>query len=120
MSMLRRAPRPLTGWLYLACGIGSLVVITLLVAPLIRALNRWADGETVDMMGFAAVGGVAFPFIIQLIAQGAQWMSQRHTERMAEYERGSAPSPFALPPSLPPPSQPSPTGGLVNNEAINQ
>lgn len=102
MSAFRRAPRPLTGWLYLACGIGSIVVIALILMPVLRAVNRWADGEAVDWMGFAAVAGVICPFVIQLIVQGAQWMNQRHAERMTEYAQGVAPVPFAPPaPSLP-------------------
>lgn len=103
-SAFRRAPRPLTGWLWLACGVGSIIVIAMVLAPVIRAVNRWADGEAVDWMGFAAIMGVVCPFVLQLIVQGAQWMSQRHTERMEEYARGVAPAPFVPPP----PSEPSP------------
>lgn len=123
MTAFRRAPRPLTGWLYLACGIGSLVVLILIMSPLLRALNRWADGEPVDWMGFAAVGGVAFPFIAQLIAQGAQWMHTRSAERREEIRVGGAPvtGPFYPTPSTPSPdSSPTPEGGIVNTGALDQ
>lgn len=118
-NAFRRAPRPLTGWLYLACGVGSLTVLVLIMIPLLRALNRWADGEPVDWMGFAAVGGVALPFIGQLIAQGAQWMHTRSAERREEIAwTGARGGQVAAPFPQPAPSEPSPSGGLVNNEAL--
>lgn len=117
-----RAPRPLTGWLYLLCGVFSIVVLAAFIIPIVRAVNRWADGEAVDWMGFAAIMGIVCPFLIQLIVQGVQWMNQRHTERVEEIRvGGQVAPPFPSPAPSAPPSPPDPSfpgGGLVNNQAL--
>lgn len=118
-SAFRRAPRPLTGWLWLLTGVGSVVIVVLVMIPLLRALNRWADGDPVDWAGFAAVGAVLFPFIGQLVAQGIQWQRSRENERLTEMTAGQSVPPFYPTPSTSSP-EPSPTGGLVNNDALNQ
>lgn len=107
-NRFRRAPRPLTGWLWLLCGVGSVLIVAMVMIPLLRALNRWADGEAVDWAGFAAVGAVLFPFIGQLVAQGIQWQRSRENERVATISAtGVAPVPFdPSPPSI----GPSPDG----------
>lgn len=119
MSAFRRAPRPLTGWLWLLCGIGSVAIVVMVMIPVLKALNRWADGEHIDWAGFAAVAAVLFPFIGQLVAQGVQWQRSRENERLEEIRSGQGVPPFYPTPS-PSPPEPSPTGGLVNNEALNQ
>lgn len=95
-SAFQRAPRPLIGWLYVLAGVASLVLVVLLAIPLLRAVNRWADGEPVDWVGFAAIASVAAGAIGQIVAQGSQWMHTRSMERRTEIQAGgSAPGPFA-------------------------
>jgi hypothetical protein len=112
----RRAQRPLIGWVYVVMGVASLVFVILLAMPVLRAVNRWADGESVDWMGFAAIASVAAGALGPIIAQGAQWMHTRSAERREEIRAGGpAPAPFV--PS-PPSEPPTPEGGLVNQDAL--
>lgn len=94
-SAFRRAPRPLIGWLYVLAGFAALALVILLAIPLLRAVNRWADGEPVDWMGFAAIASVAAGAIGQIVAQGAQWMHTRSAERREEIRAGQSVSPFS-------------------------
>lgn len=115
-SAFRRAPRPLIGWLWLLVGVASFALLILLTIPLLRAVNRWADGEAVDWTGFAAIASVAAGAMGQLMSMGMQWARDRRIQAVEEIRAGgAAPPPFAQPqPSQPP----TPDGGLVNNEAI--
>lgn len=125
-SAFRRAPRPLTGWLWVLVGFASFAFLVLLAIPLLRAVNRWADGEHVDWVGFAAVASIAAGAMGQLITQGMQWMQNRSAERREEIRAGGSaappfPSPAPSAPYSPPQQNPDPSfpeGGLVNNQAI--
>lgn len=104
----RRAPRPLMGWLFFLVGGFSLFACVALVLLLLKGLSRWANGESVDLMGVAAIGGVLLPFLGQLVAQGAQWMHARSSERRTEIVYGGQGTPpFVQAGPLPP----SPDGG---------
>lgn len=108
-NRFRRAPRPLIGWLYFAVGLASFVFLILLAGIVLKAVNRWAEGEHVDWMGFAAIASVAAGALGPIIAQGAQWMNQRHLERIEQTRAGVAPPPFA---SSPPEGGPRPGDSL--------
>jgi hypothetical protein len=109
VSALHRAPRPLMGWGGIVLVVACLCFLVLLAIPILRAVNRWADGEPVDLMGFAAVIGAAVPALGAIWDFVRRFMTDRHVERMDQQARGTAPeSPFApLPPSVPR----SPDGG---------
>ncbi len=120
----RRAPRPLIGWLWLLVGLASFGFLVLLSIPMLRAVNRWADGEPVDWVGFAAVASVAAGAMGQLIGQGMQWARDRRIQSVEEMRAGVAPPPpfGPSPPFAAPSPEPSPTdeGGLINNGALDQ
>jgi hypothetical protein len=108
----RRAIRPSIGWGGVILLVACLVFLVLLAMPILRAVNRWADGDPVDMTGFAAVIGAAVPALAAIWDFVRRFMTDRHIERRDQIARGQAPGPFV--PSQPP----TPDGGLVNNEAI--
>lgn len=86
---------------FVSGAVAAAAVAVLIGGPILHALNRWADGQPVDWMGFAAVAGILAPLVAQIVAQGAQWMHTRSRERRDEIAfGGSAPPPFA--PSEPP------------------
>lgn len=117
---LHRAPRPLIAWTGVLTAACSLAFLVLLAIPILRAVNRWADGEPVDWQGFAfiitAAGGAATTILGPL----AQYLQNRSRERRDEIAfGGGAPRPPTNP--LPPSGQQPddiPGGGLVNNEAL--
>lgn len=112
---VHRGIRPAIGWGMVLLVVVCIAYLVLLSIPILRAVNRWADGEPVDMTGFAAVIGAAVPALGALWDFGCRFMADRHIERRDQIARGEAPGPFVPPP----PPSPSPTGGLVNNQAID-
>jgi hypothetical protein len=86
-------------------GVFSFAFVIALMWLMLRGLDRWAAGEPIDLMGIAAIGGVALPFLGQIIAQGVQWMHTRSAERRIEITTGVAPA-VPFPPSRPLPEPP--------------
>ena len=108
-TAFRRAPRPLIGWLWVLTGVCSFAFIAALAMIVLRGLERWANGEHVDLGGLAAIAGIALPFIGQLIAQGIQWQRDRRIQIVEEVRAGAAPQPpFPSQPSSPPPDTEGP------------
>lgn len=102
---LHRAPRPLIGWGAVVLIVACLTFLVLLAIPVLRAVNRWADGQPVDLMGFAAVVGAAVPALGAIWNFVLRYMGDRHRERLDQQSRGTAPgAPFAPPrqPGAPP------------------
>lgn len=112
-----RLPRPLMMWL-------AIIVIVLIIlffvgigTAIVYAYQQAAlESRSVpDMSGGIAAIISSLGVLIPALASAAQVFSQRHRERMDQQARGlpiDGARPF-------PQSEPSPTGGLVNNEAIN-
>lgn len=117
MSAFQRAPRPLIGWGGIILLVACLAFLVLLAIPILRAVNRWADGQPVDFMGFAAVIGAAVPALGAIWDFVRRYMTDRHAERMDQQARGLPPGGVPFGPGTPL-SDSSPQGGLVNNEAI--
>jgi TRAP-type C4-dicarboxylate transport system permease small subunit len=114
---LHRAPRPLVMWLavlMVVCVIAFFIAIGTAIAT---AFQRAAEtGQPVpDMSGGLAAVMTGLAALLPALASFWQIFNQRHIERRDEIARGGAPSPF---PQAAPPPEPSPTGGLVNNEAL--
>jgi len=112
-----RWPRPTIMWLAPA-------IILIVVYFFIRIFNAIADAyehaahahqPVPDMSGgiAAILGGLAL--LIPPLLQFVQVFHGYHRERMDQQARGIPPSGVPFPQ---PPPEPSPTGGLVNNEAI--
>jgi hypothetical protein len=116
-SAFRRAPRPLIGW----GGVLLVIVCVFFVAALAFiatfALWRWANGEPVDMQGFAAVltGATAAGTAVWSLVK--QFMIGRTTQYVEEIRAGGGARPFSS--TTPSSPEPSPAGGLVNDGAIN-
>lgn len=103
---MHRAPRPAMGWGGVALVIACLVFLVLLAVPILRAVNRWADGQPVDMTGFAAVIGAAVPALAAIWDFVRRFMTDRHVERLDQQMRGQVPPPFGYP--APPEGGPRP------------
>lgn len=113
----RRAQRPLIGWGGVLLVAVCVIFVAVLAFIATYALWRWANGEPVDMNGFAAVltGATAAGTAVWSLVK--QFMIGRTTQYVEEIRAGQREPPFS---STPTPSspEPSPTGGLVNNNAI--
>lgn len=106
------APRPLIRWGGVAVIVLCLVAASVLIGgPLLRALNRWADGEAVDWMGFAAVLGALGGFLGAIWSIVGPAMAARHAERLHEIREGRQPAPFAPSPPSGGESEINPHGG---------
>ena len=123
LHFLDQIARPLTRLATMALMVALVWFFIRFGDAMSTGLYRWASGEGVDLNGLAAVLaaaasllGVVIPFIVSLFRD-------RRIERVEQIRAGQAPHvPFGSGsggPS-PPPSQPalSPTGGMVNNEAL--
>ena len=112
-SAFRRAPRPLIGWVgVLLIAICTAFIAVVLYAIAMGFLLTAAKGEGVpDMTGGLAV---LLPAVATAWGMVAQWLHTRSRERREEIRAGQSAPPFPQPP----PSEPSPTGGLVNQDAI--
>jgi hypothetical protein len=98
-SAFRRAPRPLIGWggplLIIVC----LLFLLILASIATLALWRWANGQPVDMNGFAAVLTSATAAGAAIWSLVKNYILTRSDERREEIRSGgSAPPPFASPP----------------------
>lgn len=103
-----RAPRPLIGWGGVALIVVCLMFLFAVAAIALYALWRWANGQAVDLTGFAALVGAAVPAGAAIWSLVRNFIITRHTERMDQQARGTAPSvPFA-PPAPPPETWPRP------------
>lgn len=104
----RRAPRPLIGW----GGVLLVIVCVMFVAALAFiatfALWRWANGEPVDMQGFAAVltGATAAGTAVWSLVK--QFMIGRTTQYVEEIRAGGAGAAPPFSSTQPPPSGPPP------------
>lgn len=87
----RRAVRPAIGWGGVLLVAACLIFLILLAIPILRAVNRWADGQPVDLMGFAAVIGAAVPALGAIWDFVRKYMGDRHIERRDQIARGTAP-----------------------------
>lgn len=113
---LHRSPRPLLMW----CAVLMVVLVLLFFIgvglAILTAFQRAAEtGQPVpDMSGGLAAVLTGLAALLPALGTFFQIFNQRHVERRDQISRGQAPGPFAPAP----PSEPSPTGGLVNDEAI--
>ena len=116
-SWLHRAPRPLVMWLAVIMVVCVLVFFVAIGTAIATAFNRAAEtGQPVpDMSGGIAAVMTGLAALLPALASFWQIFNQRHTERRDEIARGGAPGPF--PPGAQSP-EPSPTGGYINNEAL--
>lgn len=108
-----RSPRPLVMWLAVVMVLFVIVFFVAIGAAIVTAFNRAAEtGQAVpDMSGGLSAVLTGLAALLPALATFWQIFNQRHTERRDEIARGGAPGPF-------PSSEPSPTGGLVNNDAL--
>ena len=106
-------------WLAVIMVLCVLAFFIAIGSAIATAFHRAAEtGQPVpDMSGGIAAVMSGLAALLPALATFWQIFNQRHTERRDEIARGGAPSPFPSPPS---PPEPSPTGGLVNNEALEQ
>lgn len=90
-SLLQTGARPLIRLGGVVVIIVSLGAVCMLVGgPLLRALNRWADGTPppVDWMGFAAVLGAIGGFLTVIWSIVKPALDARHEERLHEIREG--------------------------------
>lgn len=121
---LSRWPRPLMMFLAVATAIMVVTFFIGIGTAILRVYDRAATEfqPVPDMSGGigAIIGAVAL--LLPAIVQFVQIFRDRHRERMDQQARGIPPSgvpfPQPAPGSAPASLEPSPTGGLVNNEAI--
>lgn len=114
MSAFQRAPRPLIGWGGVLLVAVCIVFLLILISIATFAMWRWANGQPIDLMGFAAVLGQATAAGAAVWSLVKNFILTRHGERMEEIRAGVAPaSPFApSPPSGPPSDGVGNTNGL--------
>lgn len=75
-----------------------------------NAVARWAAGEHVDWQGMAAILGVMGTAAGSIIPIIISILRDRRIQRVEEIRAGRPPEPSPFPDS--------PSGGLVNNEAL--
>lgn len=119
-SWLHRAPRPLVMWLAVVMVIFVIVFFVAIGAAIVTAFNRAATtGAPVpDMSGGLSAVLTGLAALLPALATFWQIFNQRHVERRDTIAHGGGPPPPFVQPSQPP--EPSPTGGLVNNDALEQ
>lgn len=111
---LHRAPRPIVMWLAVTMVVLVLAFFVAIGTAIATAFQRAAEtGQPVpDMSGGLAAVLTGLAALLPALASFWQIFNQRHVERRDTIARGGGPPPFD--------SSPSPTGGLVNNEALNE
>lgn len=116
------------GILVIAMAIAGAYLVVRVGSAIADGVERWARGEPLDMQG---LGGLAL--VIGAICTGIATVvpviiasgRDRRITRQDEIRAGGAPPPNPSMPSPEPSSaaasseEPSPTGGLVNNDAIS-
>lgn len=119
IDSFKRWPRPLVMFGAVVCGM-LLTVFFLVIGFAIARVYLRASEMMVpvpDMGGGIAAIISAVGLLIPVMLQAAQVFNQYSRERLDQQARGLPPS--GVPQSAPPAaSEPSPTGGLVNNQAI--
>jgi hypothetical protein len=120
VDLIDRLGRPLLR----LCGVVFAIVLVVIVARIgnavVMAFERAAiEGRPVpDMSG--GLPGILSGLAVAVPAIGAFILDQitRHRERTRQIDRGWTPNPPQPPPGPSPAAEPSPSGGLVNNDAI--
>lgn len=112
---VHRAPRPLMGWGGVLLIVVCLLFLVVLAAIATFAMWRWANGQPIDLMGFAAVLGQATAAGAAIWSLVKRFMIGREMQRADEIRTGQSVPPFVPPP----PSSPTPEGGVVNTGALN-
>lgn len=114
---VHRGPRPTTAW-----AVSFMVwCLALFVAVVLAAIAAgfWLTagrGESVpNLTGGLENFGAVLAAIFGAGGIGGLIFNQRHRERMDQQARGQAPSPFDPGAQS---AEPSPTGGYINNEAL--
>jgi TRAP-type C4-dicarboxylate transport system permease small subunit len=104
-------------WLAVVMVLFVIVFFVAIGAAIVTAFNRAATtGAPVpDMSGGLSAVLTGLAALLPALATFWQIFNQRHTERRDEIARGGAPGPF--PPGAQS-AEPSPTGGYINNEAL--
>lgn len=121
LATFDRAARPIQrhmGWLYL---LGGIVFLIFAGGIFLFAMYRWSMGllaiNWTEIAALVAAMGGAAASVHSIVSN---LNNARNAERIEEIRAGNAPPPLAVPSSAPsaPPAEPSPTGGLVNNDAL--
>lgn len=113
---VHRAPRPLMMWLAVLCVMLVLLFFVGIGSAILIAFQKAAEtGANVpDMSGGLSAVLTGLAALLPALATFWQVFNQRHVERRDQIARGGGPeSPFA-----PSPSSEAPSGGLVNNAAL--
>lgn len=117
---LHRAARP---FLLYAAGVAVIAICVGAFASLwplfLRAVERWSNGDHVDWGGAAVILGALGTLLTTVWGIAAQILWSRSAERRVAISTGVAPVPSTPSAGLPAPPEGSPSGGLVNNEAIS-
>ena len=90
-----RTPRPLI-MCAAAVGVIACVAFAAMVAVmLLLGLNRWAHGQPIDFMGFAAVIGSLGTLLAGIIGIAGPIFNARHYERQSQIAAGQSVGPFS-------------------------
>lgn len=90
-----KTPRPLI-MLGAAMSVLACLAFLLMVAVLLlQGLERWAHGQPIDFMGFAAVLGAMGTFLTAIGAIAGPIFNARHWERQTQLQQGQSVGPFS-------------------------
>lgn len=91
-GLFHRGPRPLMGWGGVALIAVCIVFLIAMAFIAVYALWRWANGEPVDLMGFAAVLGAATSAGSAVWSIVKNYIQTRSYERSEQIKAGVAPA----------------------------
>lgn len=117
-GVFHRAPRPLTAWAVTVLVWGLVIFVLIVLAAI--ALGFWLTAGrglgVPNLTGGLENFGAVLAALMGAGGLGGLIFGQRHRERMDQQARGLPPGgdPFTQP------SSPTPSGGLVNNGALDQ
>ena len=100
-GIYHRGARPAIGWGGVLLVVVCIIFLIALAAITLFAMLRWARGEPIDLMGFAAVLGQATAAGAAVWSLVKTYMNGRTTQRVEEIRAGAPPPPIFTTPSTP-------------------
>lgn len=102
-----RAPRPLIMCAAAAAVLACVAFFVMVAVLLLQGLERWAHGQPIDFMGFAAVLGAMGTLLGAIGAIAGPIFNARYHTQIAQIQQGQGVAPF------------SPSGGVAEPPMIN-